>query len=102
MEAILHPLSRKFRNRAVLSGFFGLVIPGLLALHEEDEEKEEFTQRLLGLGLVWESKGFYPMVRTLPFEQEALVHLAGLDDAERARSEEPTSELQTRGHLLGH
>lgn len=83
MEAILHPLSRKFRNRAVLSGFFGLEIPGLLALHEEDEEKEEFTQRLLDLGRVWEAKGFYTMFRKLLFEQEALVHLAGLDDSER-------------------
>src|SRR5690625_5504534 len=83
MEAILHPLSRKFRNRAVLSGFFGLEIPGLLALHEEGEEKEEFTQRLLDLGRVWEAKGFYTMFRKLLFEQEALVHLAGLDDSER-------------------
>src|SRR5690625_5476218 len=45
MEAILHPLSRKFRNRAVLSGFFGLEIPGLLALHEEGEEKEELDRK---------------------------------------------------------
>jgi exodeoxyribonuclease V beta subunit len=83
MEAVLHPNGGSKAGNLLVSGFYGFDGNRLAASLSDDEGLSAISDKLQELNEIWYTKGFYPMIRKLLFEDRKLHHFASQPNSER-------------------
>ena len=83
MKAVLEPLNRKAVNSALLSGFFGYSLGQVYEWGGDEKKWQALAEELQNLNELWLQDGFYPMFRSLLYNDNRLLNFARLKNSER-------------------